>query len=113
MEEDKKKEVEELDDDMDFDINFHFSPKIVTSYVNEVAIQTIQTSFVFSFFEFRVPLAMDKKKLEESAIDAVCVGRIALSMEKIPIIIETLQKAYDRLIEERKQEKDTEDGIIE
>lgn len=99
----KKKTTKLINDsseDIDIDVNFHFSPELVTAYVNEVAVQTIQTSFVLSFFEFRVPLS-ENKEASKPVLDAVCVGRVALSMEKIPGIIEALQSAYDELAEER------------
>lgn len=82
-------------------LNFHVSDKLATYYANEVAVQTIHTEFVFSFFEFRVPIG--PPNTPPDSISANCVARVAISAEKVPDVIKALQNQFDRFVREREQ----------
>ncbi len=77
-------------------IDFKVPDSVSTLYASEVAVQVILTDFVLSFFEVRIPILQPGFDSETTMLDAQCVGRIAISSEKIPDLIRTLESQYRR-----------------
>jgi len=69
-------------------VKFQVADDIPTHYVTEVAVQLVQTEIVLSFFEVRVPIT---KVPANSDLDAKCISRIAISVSKLPNLIQSLQ----------------------
>ncbi len=87
----------------EFLLDFVIPEDIKTFYVNEMAIQDMQTEFILSFFEVRVPIIrkQDLKSIKESTLKPICVSRLAISVERIPDIIKVLQDRLDIFIKRR------------
>jgi len=67
---------------------FEASDNISTLYATEVGLQLVHTELVMSFFEVRLPY----EKIEsDTNLKAKCISRVAISIAKLPDIIQSLQ----------------------
>jgi len=78
-------------------IAFEIGDDIKTIYANELAVQTLYSEVILSFFEVRLPVQV----LEgvESEPKAHCVGRIAMPLGKVPAVIEALDSQFSTYLE--------------
>ncbi len=114
MEEKATQEVKSEGEIKNLSLEFLIPENLPTVYANEMAIQTIHTEFVLSFFELRLPLVPPIDTKQKGKLNANCVARVVLSVEKIPDIIRVLQGRFDEFIRQREEtEKSIEEKSIE
>ena len=89
MEDGNPPKPEELE--QTFEIEYEIGEDIPTFYANEMAVQTLYSEVILSFFEVRLPV---KSKAGEVKAKGKCVGRIALPLSKVPDIIEALENQF-------------------
>ncbi len=92
--EEEIKETNSAKDELSLDLEFEISNDVKTLYANEVAIQTLHSEVILSFFEVRIPIRTVKSS-EDKAI-GLCVGRIAMPLGKVPAIIEALDSQFSK-----------------
>lgn len=94
-------------------LSFPVPPDVPTTYANEVAIQAVHTEFILSFFEVRLPVTVGTEASSANiptSLEAQCVSRIVLSVERIPAIINALSQRFKAFKDEREKElKETRD----
>ncbi|MGI8638883.1 MAG: hypothetical protein ACR2MG_02900 [Pyrinomonadaceae bacterium] len=91
MEEDIKESIPKQNE-VSLELTLEISNDIKTLYANEVAVQTIHSEVVLSFFEIRLPLQIAKES-ENKAIGQ-CIGRIAMPLSRVPALIEALDSQF-------------------
>lgn len=93
-------------------LSFPVPDDVRTDYVNEVAIQTLHTEFILSFFEVRLPVTTENGASKDNvptSLEARCVSRVALSVERIPAMISALSGHLKTFKDEREKLKETKD----
>ena len=112
MEEDEvKQEVETDGEIVELPFSFSVPDELLTRYANEVAVQVLHTEFVLSFFEVRLPITTPKSSKTGnplSSIKATCVSRVAISVERIPALIDILRSRFEKFASEREELKQQE-----
>lgn len=101
----QKEKVINEDKVQEFLLDFAVPDDIKTLYANEMAVQDMQTEFILSFFEVRLPIN-GKRDLElgkDSTLKPICVSRLAISVERIPDIIKVLQSRFEKFIKRREE----------
>lgn len=94
--EEEIKETKSEKDELSFKVQLQIGSDIKTLYANEVAVQTLHSEVVLSFFEVRLPLLLMKDS-ENKAVGQ-CVGRVAMPLGRIPAFIEALDSQFSSYV---------------
>jgi hypothetical protein len=82
-------------------IDWHFPEGMQSRYADNVLVQAAQYNIVISFFEAQLPILLgqpeeNKQQLEElGSVRANCVGKIVVSPDLIPVIVQALETGLD------------------
>jgi hypothetical protein len=84
-------------------IKWHVPDDIISRFATNMTIQTLEGVFKISFFEAKPEIRIQPKENPPSDVRADCVASIIIAPEKLPGIIEALQKHSDSFSEFKKQ----------
>ncbi len=104
MAEKKKKKDDEAISELILPIEYQFAPDITSRYVNHCLIQWGEHECKLSFFDLESPLigGSEQQKLEQvkklTSVRAACVGRIILSRDFVPKLIDLLQRTSEKAL---------------
>ncbi len=89
-----------------FKIEFSISDSVDSAFANEMAVQTLQSELIMTFFEIRIPFNPNDKEAK-----AKCVGRIIMPMAKALDIVSAIKNQHTQytnqieMINRQKEEK--------
>ena len=77
-------------------INWNIPDTMISNYANNVLVQILENEFKLLFFETKPQLRINESDPFEKTIRADCFASIIVSPAKIPLIIDVLQRQYEK-----------------
>lgn len=84
-------------------LKWHVPDDIVSRFATNLVVQTLEDAFKLSFFEAKPEIRLQKTAAIPRDVRADCVACIIISPEKLPSIIQVLQRQLDSFNESKKQ----------
>ena len=77
-------------------IEWRVPDNLITRFVSNMVIQTIENEFKISFFEIKPIIHLDDSQPLPSKVPADCVASIIVTPDRLPKFIDVLQKQLDK-----------------
>ena len=92
----KRAESDKQEEGIKVPIEWHVSDNIITRFVTNMTIQTIEKEFKISFFELKPGINLDPQSSPPKSVKADCVGSIIVTIDRLPAFIEVMQRQLDQ-----------------
>jgi len=113
----EREQTNTIANNISIQIEWHEPETLTSPYASNVFVQAGEYEFIISFFQTRVPLLTGTPEenlariKEIGSIQAECVGRVIVSPDLVPKIIESLQSTLDNYHAIKKSQREAESAI--